>query len=159
MTTIAQIIRDGRGRAGSNRSWRVETGIHRYGGFDLLTVELWHYSTLMLSWSGDEDGIFYVYTSTGHGSVSDQHGMNTAFKVLGLPLRYDRDWRGGGARITRLELDFEVNLGGEMRWEIRHSTVPVHANARPTPDAMRWTPQDGEDEIAEWRKILAKERR
>jgi hypothetical protein len=100
----------------------------------------------MLSWSGDEDGIFYVYTSTGHGSVSDQGGMNTAFKVLGLPLRYDRDYRGGGARITRLEVD----LGGG---ETRH----LNDNAMRygmLPDAMRWTPQDGDDEIAEWRKIL-----
>ena len=147
MTTITQIIRDGRGCAGSNRSWRVETGIHRVSdNWTLPTVELWHYSTLMLSWSGDEDGIFWVYTSIGHGSVSDQGGMNTAFKVLGLPLRYDRDWRGGGARITRLD---------ETNWPTP-TCPPDIGPPHGMPDAMRWTPQDGEDEIAEWRKLLSK---
>lgn len=152
MTTIAQIIRDGRGCAGSQRSWRVSTGIHQVSAnWTLPTVELWHYDTLMLSWSGDEDGIFYVYTSTGHGSVSDQGGMNTAFKVLGLPFRYDRDYRGGGPRITRLEVDLG---GGEVVWRTREERTvsPEHSS----PDSMRWTPQDGEDEIAEWRKILRK---
>lgn len=148
MTTIAQIIRNGRGRAGSNGSWRIETRVYLIGDIQIPTVELWHYSTLMLSWSGDGDGIFYCYTCLGHGSVSDQGGMNTAFRILNIPLRYDRDYRGGGPRITRLSDDFNV-VPREVPSLSLSSSVFLG-------DAMRWNPQEAEDEIAEWRKILSK---
>ncbi len=36
--------------------------------------------------------------STGWGSVSDQNGVNTAFRTLNLPYRYTR---AGGARIEK----------------------------------------------------------
>lgn len=109
MTTLAEIVRDGKGRAGSNGSWRV------YATTEGITTvwELWHYSTLMLKWEyvcvhvpGDPTPLQtehrVVYKSIGHGTVSDQHGMNTAFRVLGLPYRMDCDWKGGGPRITEL---------------------------------------------------------
>lgn len=90
--TIADIIRRGRGRA---HAWRVER--------DGTTATLWHYGTAMLTWNlerpDDPDALDW---STGWGSVSDQNGMNTAFRVLELPYRFDRDGRGGGARITEL---------------------------------------------------------
>lgn len=97
MATIASIVQNGKGEAGSERSWRVERD--PFG--DELVRELWHYSHLMLRWNkidpSDESVLDY---HIGWGSVSDQNGMNTAFRVLGLPLRYDRDERGGGPRIT-----------------------------------------------------------
>lgn len=87
---LADIIREGKGRAGSGGAWRV------YG------KELWHYSTLMLKWEEVGENYEDVYMSTGHGSVSDQHGMNVAFRTLGLPFRMDCDWKGGGPRFTEL---------------------------------------------------------
>jgi hypothetical protein len=92
--TIANIVRAACGRT---HGWRVER--------DGQTATLWHYSTAMLTWRidqpADPDALDF---STGWGSVSDQNGMNTAFKVLGLPYRFDRDQRGGGPRITPLDL-------------------------------------------------------
>src|SRR5215211_4540930 len=90
--TIADLIRRGKGRA---HAWRVER--------DGRTATLWHYGTAMLTWNVEHpdapDGLDW---STGWGSVSDQNGMNTAFRVLGLPNRFDRDARGGGPRVTEL---------------------------------------------------------
>src|SRR5215208_6556754 len=71
------------------------------GWSDVAT--LWHYSTPMLRWNvnapSDPAALDY---GIGCGSVSDQNGMNTAFRVLGLPYRYDRDQRGGGPRVAEL---------------------------------------------------------
>jgi hypothetical protein len=66
-------------------------------------ARLWHYSTPMLRWNVCDpcDPCALDY-GIGWGSVSDQNGMNTAFRVLGLPLCYDRDQRGGGPRVTEL---------------------------------------------------------
>jgi hypothetical protein len=98
MATITEIVRNGKGTAGSNGAWRVYT---RPGDDDWRpdSRELYHYSTLMLEW--DDEGV--IDYSIGYGSVSDQGGMNKAFRALGVPFRYDRDERGGGARITTLE--------------------------------------------------------
>ena len=89
---IDQIISRGRGAA---HAWRIER--------DGNTAQLVHYGTVMLTWNvarpSDSD---VLDCSTGWGSVSDQNGMNTAFRVLGLPYRFDRDQRGGGPRITEL---------------------------------------------------------
>ena len=90
MSTIGQIVRDRKGRAGSNGSWRIEHGLND-------NVELWHYSTLMLSWIDTSHGACVTYISTGHGSVSDQGGMNQAFRLLNLPYRFVR---AGGAVVV-----------------------------------------------------------
>lgn len=101
--TIAEIIRRGRG---TSHAWRVERTLARADGWE--TCELWHYGTRMLVWEIKRHaGSEYGYTrlvdcSIGWGSVSDQNGMNTAFRVLDLPYRFDRDARGGGPRITEL---------------------------------------------------------
>lgn len=93
--TIEEIIANAEGSAGSRRAWTVERTAN--------TVELYHYSTLMLVWNPsnprDESVLYY---GIGHGSKSDQGGMNTAFRTLRLPLRFDRDRKGGGPRITKL---------------------------------------------------------
>src|SRR3954454_7829454 len=95
--TLRDIITNGKGRAGSNGAWHVEAnGTHR---------RLWHYGTLMLHWSILRDGRTHIIDwSEGHGSVSDQGGMNTAFRALGVPYRYSRDARGGGPRVEALPL-------------------------------------------------------
>jgi hypothetical protein len=90
--TIADIIRRGRGTAGA---WRVD----RHGA----TATLVHYGTPMVTWRADDPADPSVLDiGTGWGSVSDQNGVNTACRVLGLPYRMDRDARGGGPRITEL---------------------------------------------------------
>lgn len=82
-------------------AWKLRPGYAPY------TYELWHYSTPMLAWqdatyvAGGEtfvSGPDYVYhISLGHGSASDQNGMNTAFRTLTFNYRYTRM---GGPKIT-----------------------------------------------------------
>jgi len=109
VATIASIIRRGRGTA---HAWRVERVDMDPDGWE--TCELWHYGTRMLVWRiRRHAGSDYGYTrlvdySLGWGSVSDQNGMNAAFRVPGLPYRFDRDARGGGPRITELVYDHEA---------------------------------------------------
>jgi hypothetical protein len=96
--TITDIIRNGRGTA---HAWHVEP--HPNGGDTRRIVHLRHYGTTMLVWSvEDPHDLAVLDYSTGWGSVSDQNGMNTAFRELGLPYRFDRDARGGGPRVTEL---------------------------------------------------------
>jgi hypothetical protein len=66
---------------------------------DKTVAELYHYSTLMLTWTvGDPDDSEVLDWSLGWGSVSDQQGMNKAFRILGLPYYFSRS---GGAEIVR----------------------------------------------------------
>ena len=112
MASIQRIIRERKGTAGSSRSWsvvKINEGVNVLGEHVSQYI-LYHYSTPMLIW-GDirrsENGSVrssYMYShSIGHGSVSDQNGMNTAFQELRIPCRYHRDWRGGGPRIHYTE--------------------------------------------------------
>src|SRR5215831_6983031 len=97
--TIAEIIRNRQGRAGSNGSWRVEPCIDS-DPFVGSEYELWHYGVRMLVWRHSiRYGNEALDMSIGHGSVSDQGGMNTAFRVLGLPYYFSR---AGGAEIIEL---------------------------------------------------------
>jgi hypothetical protein len=92
--TIAQIIERKHGCAGSNGAWRVEQD--ESDGYSL-----WHYGTRMLRWrESSRYGREIMDVSTGHGSVSDQGGLNTAFKVLGAPWYFSRK---GGASIRDYE--------------------------------------------------------
>lgn len=98
MASITSIIEAREGRAGA---WRVTQVVSRDGSALLDDVfQLWHYDTCMLEWHESEMGSTLTYTNIGHGSVSDQNGVNTAFRVLGMNMRYDRDKRGGGPRIV-----------------------------------------------------------
>jgi len=90
--TIKQIVKNGKGRAGHGNHWCVE--------FDeaSVTFNLYHYGTRMLSWRVDSKlKPHLIDCNTGHGSMSDQNGMNVAFKTLGFDLRYSRK---GGASIV-----------------------------------------------------------
>jgi hypothetical protein len=81
--------------------WRVESKQDEVPGRYFLQ-SLWHYSTEMLRWSYDftSGQVTIIGTWTGHGSVSDQTGVNSALWALGSSLRYSRDQRGGGPRIN-----------------------------------------------------------
>jgi hypothetical protein len=100
--TLREIIEQGSGSAGSGGSWRVETEETAEG---ITLRNLYHYATRMLTWNADSprDSAF-LYFDTGHGSVSDQGGMNTAFDVLGLPYYFSRR---GGAEILSLNVEAE----------------------------------------------------
>jgi hypothetical protein len=64
--------------------------------------ELWHHSTRMLHWrESKRNGIELLSLSLGHGSVSDQGGMNRAFRALGASHLYYS--RAGGAGIINQE--------------------------------------------------------
>lgn len=84
---ITDIIQNRRGTAGA---WRVKTTDDGR--------ELWHYNTRMLLWTDTINGPELLDHSIGWGSVSDQNGVNTAFRTLNLPYRYTR---AGGARIEK----------------------------------------------------------
>jgi hypothetical protein len=81
-------------RAGSGGAWRVEKP--DYDPFVGTEWELWHYGTRMLQWrESTRYGVEVCDWSTGHGSVSDQNGMNIAFRVLGVDAYYSR--KGGSS--------------------------------------------------------------
>lgn len=88
MSTLASIVKARHGKAGSGNAWRVEPI-----GSDTYT--LWHYSTPMLSWRDTGYGVDVLHLSTGHGSVSDQNGMNKAFRALGIRYYFSR--KGGSS--------------------------------------------------------------
>ena len=93
---IADIVMKRGGRAGA---WCVIRDKD-----DPLTVALYHYSTKRLVWTDDILKSTAMDYNLGRGSVSDQNGVNIAFKVLGLPWIYRRDQRGGGPRIVATRL-------------------------------------------------------
>lgn len=94
MATIKSVVVRGTGRAGK---WRVEWD--DFGSSGATIHSLYHYSTKMLEWIQFANGRVLVGWSTGHGSVSDQQGMNIAFKALGFHYYYSRR---GGASIARI---------------------------------------------------------
>lgn len=98
MPAIADIVSKARGTAGT---WRVERSTITTPGSDreVQVATLYHYSTPMLRWQVDNPGCRSILTmGTGWGSVSDQSGMNTAFRILSLPYLFRR---AGGAAIVR----------------------------------------------------------
>ena len=98
-------------RAGSDGAWRLEK--------DDDVSWLWHHGTLMLSWSVIDGQVHIWSASLGWGSVSDQGGMNRAFRALGAPFHYDRDERGGGPRIVTQPWDVRpVVLDSGSTWAV-----------------------------------------
>jgi hypothetical protein len=97
-------------------SWRMVDSYQSIGGH---VREIFHYSTKMGEYVGFERGFdhdrgevemewMFIPTSIGHGSVSDQGGMNQLMSIKYVwnegmmqdyGYRYHRDQRGGGARI------------------------------------------------------------
>jgi len=96
--TIRQLIeRAQNGKDGNAGAWHTEIEKTDFGH----ETHLYHYTTRVLTWLQESPtNTLWLDWNLGWGSVSDQNGLNVAFRVLGLPLRYDRDQRGGGARVT-----------------------------------------------------------
>jgi len=94
--SLADIIKNGKGTAGKWSVKRVPACMYDSGlpnsPFPQV-AELHHYATCMLVWNDNREILSY---SHGYGSVSDQNGMNTAFKILGMDLYYSRK---NGARF------------------------------------------------------------
>lgn len=79
-------------------------------------IMIWHHDHPMLTIAIDEYGNYTIFhLSLGHGSISDQNGMNTIFRQLGLRLRMDRDQRGGGPRYTVLDVETQLGLNRAMQ--------------------------------------------
>ena len=98
MATIASIIRNGKGTAGA---WRVVSDDPADPFSPWIYRTLWHYSTPMAEWrefrrTGERELVMH---GIGHGSKSDQNGMNTLFRELGFPYYYSR---AGGAEVIAL---------------------------------------------------------
>jgi len=70
------------------------------------TATLGHYSTPMMTFSLNTLRVLVV-NSLGHGSVSDQSGMNAAFYALVAPFHYDRQ---GGAHIRALQGAYDIGM-------------------------------------------------
>lgn len=67
---------------------------------------IWHYSTVVLTFDPTEPQVGEprsLWIGLGHGSVSDQQGINDLLRAAGLPFTYRRDFRGGGPRIEMVE--------------------------------------------------------
>lgn len=145
MATIASIVKQGTGSAGSGGAWRCHTFDDPHGLYPGKRVSvLYHYSTLMLQWNEDDpsdpDVLDY---STGWGSVSDQGGMNTAFRVLGLPYRFDRS---GGASITDLRIE-RAEREGKQHGQAAGSWVIDGNTSEQTARAILAGIRDGDPEV------------
>lgn len=91
------------GRSVKVGAWRVIDLRHVDGTRDRL---IYHYGTHMGTLAFGTSGMFttFVPYSMGWGSVSDQGGMNKILAAAGLPLRYRRDAKGGGARYEQVSV-------------------------------------------------------
>lgn len=74
-------------------------GKHRRSVFHYRTCMLTYTVTENGEWDGDVDSI---WKGTGHGSKSDQGGMNRIFARLSMPFCFRLDRKGGGPRVERL---------------------------------------------------------
>lgn len=97
--------KDGKRRKVGNWSFR-DTYQTDYG----CVREIFHYTTKMGEYNGDSDKMTWEFipVSIGHGSVSDQGGMNQLMSITYVwnegmmqdyGYRYYRDNKGGGSRI------------------------------------------------------------
>lgn len=95
--TLQELIATRRTTASIKRAghWRIEREM--CDPFVGPEFSLWHYSTRMLHWIDYPNGAVIVSVSLGHGSVSDQQGLNRAFMSLRIPLYYSR--KGGAGFI------------------------------------------------------------
>lgn len=82
------------------RGWHYMDGYRWDGNEDFKFRYIYHYGSLMAVITRTEhEGVTcdgFVPQGVGHGSVSDQNGMNRIMQRLGVPMRYRRD--GGDPR-------------------------------------------------------------
>lgn len=82
------------------RSWTATIDpVERPDSMAAGLVNVWHYETLMISFTIDSEGRFLTVdeANIGWGSATDQQGMNELFRTMDMPYRYHR---AGGARIV-----------------------------------------------------------
>jgi hypothetical protein len=109
------------GRGGTSGPWAVVLhGDH---------ATLRHYATDMLWFTRMTDPPHVNVLSTGHGSVSDQAGVNAALQALGSSKRFSRDRRGGGSRINPTPR-MTVARAGELAARTFRSSGPPYTAAR-----------------------------
>lgn len=97
MAAIADIISKASGTAGAWAVKRSTITLRSRRTVEIAT--LYHHGTSMLDWEVKNPGNrSALHMFTGWGSVSDQNGMNIAFRILSLPYYYKRT---GGAAIVR----------------------------------------------------------
>ena len=88
--------------AESGGAWRTVDLTSDVAGFSERIRQVWHYGTLMGEFVEGDEGSWWLGAMTvGHGSVSDQNGMNTLFQSVGSPVRMKRD--GGNPRYVNTE--------------------------------------------------------
>lgn len=133
LVTAATASPSRRARAGNGGAWLADvvTDIHRDTTYKPRRLVVMHHVTVMLGVGLDPDNRAIAddrfMVSLGHRSVSDQNGMNKLFRQLGIPFRYDREYRSGGPRYTWLEqldpahvwadaLTPRVNASGNVTW-------------------------------------------
>ena len=110
---ISQLVTES-GKAGSHRetgvpAWNSAVDTRESDG--ATRIMIWHYDHLMFSVTIRKDGGYTInHLSIGHGSVSDQGGMNIILEQLGIRLRYRRDERGGGPRYEVLNVETQRSL-------------------------------------------------
>lgn len=96
-----------------NRS-EYKSGPWRVTRTGLTGGSLYHYGTKMLEWIWDAREAQITGWWVGHGSVSDQQGVNAALSALGSPMRYYRDTRGGGPRVNPASYRVSASVGRSM---------------------------------------------
>lgn len=109
--TIRDIIRNGKGRT---HGWVVtEYKWNNDESSPWTYHSLYHHGTRMATWKvNDDNGLTEIVSlSLGWGSVSDQNGMNTLFRELGAPYRFNR---AGGASIVNY--DTGTDIEAPFRW-------------------------------------------
>ena len=100
-------FRDGKTRVAS--SWRS----FDWSGDCSQFRDISHYGTLMGRFVRNEmTGLWSpIFLGVGHGSASDQNGMNQILRGLGIvTIRYRRDAKGGGPRYVNSVSQETVDL-------------------------------------------------
>lgn len=110
---VERLIRKTHSNARDYRSgpWSTQCAVTSQ---DTLLCSLHHYGTRMLEWHyhpNQHPPVTITGWWVGHGSVSDQQGVNAALKALGSEKRYYRDERGGGPRVNPYRVAASVSRG------------------------------------------------
>jgi len=141
MATLASIVHAGKGVAGP---WAIVPGEDpARPGTDVLALR--HYSTIMLAWVPAEDNRI-IYLSTGHGSVSDQNGVNKALRVLGGWYNPSNGWNGPVPGTPGPAMYFS-RAGGSTYHVLdeRYSLVPIRGGLSSAYELLRRERDSAED--------------
>lgn len=88
-------------------SWQSVDSVDQFGD---KVRRVYHYTTLMCEFIVNDDATWCGVLSVGHGSKSDQKGMNTLLQSVGSAVRYYRD--GGNPRYSTSRNGLPVAVRG-----------------------------------------------